>query len=185
MRHIRVISVEASCIYRTDYAKQQRLHVLALEACHGPCHASRDVPRCCSVPAIQDAAVQLLRSAGAQGHVASRVAMGAASGTAPGGARALHFAALHGDLGALTALAASEEVNAVDDRGWAALHLAAGAGRAAAVELLVKARAAPEQRAPEGTASDIAVQSLPEGKASAVALALARHIRARRFFFSS
>eukprot|EP00434_Breviolum_minutum_P022577 symbB.v1.2.019922.t1/scaffold1652.1/size121070/2 len=148
-------------------------------ACAGPCDPVRDLARCCDIPMVQDESIQLLRASAASEvrHVDRLVAMKVNSSTAPGGTTALHFAALHGHTAMLRRLlAGGADVNALDDHGWAPLHLAAGAGRLDAMNLLVAAGAVPDQHSPDGTPYDVAVRS---GKQStALTLALAEHVRA-------
>eukprot|EP00435_Cladocopium_sp_Y103_P046440 s731_g13.t1 len=148
--------------------------------CPGPCDPQRDLARCCDIPVVQEEGIQLLRAAvaGEVYEVDRLVAMRAnVSNTAPAGTTALHFAALHGHTEMLRRLLqGGADVNALDDHGWAPLHVAAGAGRLDAMNLLVAAGAVPDQRSPDGTPYEVAVNSGQHS--TALTLELAEHVRA-------
>ncbi|CAK9030563.1 unnamed protein product [Durusdinium trenchii] len=153
-------------------------------ACRGPCHPTRDLARCCEVPAVQPESVQLLR-ASAAGEVLGvkrlTVMNANTSGAAPAATTALHFASLHGHVEVVRNLIDRRaNVNALDDHGWAPLHLAAAAGRVGVMNLLIEAGAVPDQRSPDGTPHDVALRTLLPEQEMQVVAALAEHVRALR-----
>ncbi|CAE7216152.1 ANK1 [Symbiodinium pilosum] len=102
-------------------------------------HAERGMPRL--LPRVEGSALQVDRL----------VSMSVESLTLPGGTGALHFAALHGHTDTIRSLIIGRaDVNAQDSLGWAPLHLAAGAGRVDAMNLLVNSRAIPDLRSADG-----------------------------------